>query len=249
MTNLIEYQPGLWLTELELDEAVGFDVRGAVIAGSRRIVVWDSLSHPRDMEPVTRTIIKDQPVTVVYSHADWDHAWGTVGLPYQDIIAHQICLERFEQDVPLTLQEKQKLEPAEWDEVVLLAPTQVFQDELSLDLGNVTLHLSHLPGHTRDCIVGLIPEWGVLLAGDTVETPLPILNEGGPLDLWIAGLEAWAEDSRVRTVIPAHGPLGGRELIQRNLKYLKGLRQGQSEVSGQLTDFYQKVHQANLRNA
>jgi glyoxylase-like metal-dependent hydrolase (beta-lactamase superfamily II) len=248
MTVLTEYQVGLWLTELELGQEVGFDVRGAVIFGSERVVVWDTLSHPRDMLSVAQ-MVKDTPLTVVYSHADWDHAWGTAGLPYQEIIAHQTCLERFNEDVPVTLQEKQNTQPGEWDEVVLVAPTQVFQDELTLDLGDVTLVLSHLPGHTRDCIVGLIPAWGVLLAGDTVETPFPILNESGFLDVWLARLETWANDPRVRSVIPAHGPLGGRELIQQNLKYLRGLYAESSEIPTNLSDFYGEVHQANLRNA
>lgn len=249
MTDLKEYQPGLWLTELELDEDVGFDVRGAVIIGSERTVVWDTLSHPRDMQPVIRMIAADKPLSVVYTHADWDHVWGTANLPYQEIVAHQICLERFGQDVPQILQEKQTSQPGQWDEVVLIPPTQVFQDELTLDLGDITLLLRHLPGHTWDCLVGLIPEWGILLAGDTVETPLPILNKGGPLDRWIAGLEAWAVDSRVQTVIPAHGPLGGGELIRRNIKYLRGLGSEQSEVPENLTDFYREVHRANLQNA
>lgn len=249
MTTLKEYQAGLWLTELELGSDVGFDVRGAVILGSERAVVWDTLSHPRDMLPIA-PLVKDKPLTVVYSHADWDHAWGTAGLPsYQEVVAHQACLERFKQDVPITLQEKQSAQPGEWAEVVLVPPTRVFQDELTLDLGDITLVLSHLPGHTLDCLVGFIPAWGVLLAGDTVETPFPILNEGEFLDIWLARLETWANDPRVHNVIPAHGPLAGRELIQRNLKYLQGLYQASSEIPTNLSDFYREVHQANLRHA
>jgi glyoxylase-like metal-dependent hydrolase (beta-lactamase superfamily II) len=248
MTILKEYQGGLWLTELALGQEVGFDVRGAVIVGSERVVVWDTLSHPRDMLPVM-PLVQDKPLTVVYSHADWDHVWGTAGLPYQEIVAHQACLERFKQDVPLTLQEKQSTQPGEWDEVVLVAPTRILQEELILDLGDVTLALYYLPGHTHDCIVGLIPAWGVLLAGDTVETPFPILYEGGPLDTWIVRLETWADDPRVQHVIPSHGPVGGRELIQRNVKYLQSLYETSSEVPADLSDFYRKVHQANRDNA
>ncbi|WP_410961792.1 hypothetical protein, partial [Salmonella sp. SAL4359] len=69
------------------------------------------------------------------------------------------------------------------------------------------------------------------------------------LDIWLARLETWANDPRVHSVIPAHGPIGGRELIQRNLKYLQGLYKASSEISTNLSDFYREVHQANLRHA
>lgn len=247
MTTLYEYHPGLWLTELVLEDE-GIAVRGAVILGSERAVVWDSLSHPRNMQPVL-PLVRGHPLTVVYSHADWDHAWGTAGLPYERVAAHEVCLERFALDVPTTLHQKQAAQPGVWDDVVLVPPTEVFLDALTLDLGGVTLALHALPGHTHDCIVGLIPEWGVLLAGDTVETPLPVINEDSPLNHWIAGLAMWAEDPRVRIVIPSHGTIGGRALIRQTLAYLRGLRHGSRAAPEDLDDFYREAHESNVEYA
>lgn len=246
MLALQEFRPNLWLTELNLKD---FAVRCAVIMGDQQVVVWDTLSHPRDMEPIL-PLLGDKALVIVYTHADWDHIWGTVGLPYvgKTIIGQAACLARFSTDAPTKLQEMQAAEPGQWDEVVLIAPTTTFQAEASLDLGGVTLTLHHLPGHTEDCIVGFIPEWGILLAGDTVETPLPVVPADSPLDQWIATLETWAQDQRVQTVIPAHGVIGGRELIERNLAYLRALREGRlPDVPGDLDDFYRETHAANLR--
>ncbi|MFN8490366.1 MAG: MBL fold metallo-hydrolase [Caldilineaceae bacterium] len=245
MLALQEFRPNLWLTELDLKD---FAVRGAVIVGDQRAVVWDTLSHPRDMTPVL-PLIGDKELVIVYTHADWDHVWGTAGLPYaaKTIIGQTQCLARFAADVPTKLQEMQAVEPGQWDEVELIAPTTTFQDELSLALGGVTLTLHYLPGHTEDCIVGFIPEWGVLLAGDTVETPLPVVPTDSPLDQWLAALEMWAQNPRVQTVIPAHGMIGGRELIERNIAYLHALREGRPpDVSGELDDFYRETHAANI---
>src|SRR4051794_19672829 len=75
MITLTEFRPGLWLTELALAD---FDVRGAVIIGQQRAVVWDTLSRPSDMTPV-QALIGNQALSIVYSHADWDHVWGTAG--------------------------------------------------------------------------------------------------------------------------------------------------------------------------
>jgi glyoxylase-like metal-dependent hydrolase (beta-lactamase superfamily II) len=150
--------------------------------------------------------------------------------------------------VPVTLREKQAAEPVAWDDVRLVAPNRVFETETSVELGSMTVTLHHLTGHTQDCCVAFVPERGLLLMGDASETPLPVVPEGCPLDEWISGLERWVGDSRVRTVVPAHGAIGGREILQRNIHYLQGLRDGHPvAVSEPLSDFYRRTHESNLR--
>lgn len=246
MTLLKELQPGLWLTELQLEE---FDVRGVVLLGSERAVVWDTLSHPRDMGGVPE-LVGGRPVTIVYSHADWDHVWGTAGLPPGEVVAHAACLERFSDDVPATLDKKLGERPDLWTDVRLIPPSRTFESELTLDLGDLWLVIHHLPGHTRDCCVGFVPERGLLLMGDTVETPFPVINEAGALEIWIDRLEEWAGDDRVRTVIPAHGPIGGREILRNTIHYLKTLQSGgEPQVPATLTAFYRETHENNRRLA
>ncbi|MCI0615307.1 hypothetical protein L0244_20130, partial [bacterium] len=145
------------------------------------------------------------------------------------------------------LREKLIAQPADWDAVVLVPPTLTIEDEMELTLGNISVYLHHLPGHTLDCIVGFIPEWGILLAGDTVETPLPVINADSPIEKWIAGLQRWESDARVQHVIPAHGKIGGRELLRQNIDYLQKLLAGiPPTVPDDLDDFYRKTHQNNL---
>ena len=235
----------IWSTRVALGE---YDVRGALVLGATKALVWDTLARPRD----TRTylpFIGTRELVIVYSHADWDHIWGTAGLPYAGvrIIAHDRCRERFATEVGETLAAKQRDEPGRWDDVVLVEPTETFSCEHSVDLGGMTVTLSHLPGHTRDCIVGFIPERGLLLAGDTVETPCPVVPADAPLDEWIAALQRWETDERVRSVIPAHGPIGGREILSRNIAYLEALRNGRPiEPTGTLTPFYRQTHANNV---
>jgi glyoxylase-like metal-dependent hydrolase (beta-lactamase superfamily II) len=248
MTTLKEFRPGLLLTEASLDD---FDVRGAVISGDNYTVVWDSLSHPRDMQPVL-PLLAQKHCVLVYTHADWDHIWGTAGLPDHDktIIAHWLSMARFEEEAPGELRAKQIAQPGAWDDVVLVPPTLTIEDGFELTLGNISVHLHHLPGHTLDCLVGFIPQWGILLAGDTVETPLPVINADSPIGQWIAGLEKWESDERVQHVIPAHGKIGGRELLRQNIDYLQNLLAGISPaVPDNLDDFYREAHRNNLRHA
>jgi glyoxylase-like metal-dependent hydrolase (beta-lactamase superfamily II) len=236
----------VWLTRVSLDE---YDVRGALVLGRARAVIWDTLSRPRDMRPFV-PLIGGRELVVVYSHADWDHIWGTAGLDYANvrILAHHACADRFTADVPGVLAEKQRSQPGAWDDVVLVPPTETFVDQCSVDLGGITLTLSHLPGHTADCIVGLIPEQGILLAGDTVETPFPVVPADSPLDDWIGRLREWSADDRVRLVLPAHGRIGSRTLIQHNVDYLEALRDRRPRLPNEtLTAFYRDTHQANMQ--
>jgi glyoxylase-like metal-dependent hydrolase (beta-lactamase superfamily II) len=231
-------------TEVALGE---YDVRGVLLVGEGRAVVWDTLSRPSDMSHWI-PLIGDREVVVVYSHADWDHVWGTAGLPLERavIMGHRACQARFTADVPQTLRERRLAEPGAWDEVVLIAPDTVFDGDSVVALGSMTLELHHLPGHTPDTIVGFVPEQGLLLAGDTAETPFPVVPSDSPLAAWIEGLGRWERDQRVRTVVPAHGPMGGVEILKRNIRYLQALLDGRPlPVTEPLTDFYRKTHESN----
>lgn len=214
--------PGLHLLETEVED---FDVRAAVLTGSERAVVWDTLAHPSQMEGVA-ALIGALPVTVVYSHADWDHAWGTIALAsVEAVVAQEAALERFASDVPEELRARREREPRVWDAVRLIPPDVTFAERHTIHLGGATLELHALPGHTPDSIVGWIPEWGVLLAGDAVETPRPVVNDRAAVPGWIAALRRWCADGRVRVVVPSHGGVGGLELVHATAARLEELLQ------------------------
>jgi len=246
MGKLRALASGVWCSEVSLRE---YDVRGALVVGTAGALVWDTLSCPRNVAGY-HPLIGNRALTIVYSHADWDHVWGTGGLPYRRaaIVGHRSCLERFAEDVPETLAAMRRSEPGPWDDVELVPPTKVFDDELVVNLGGIGVSLHHLPGHTRDCCVAFVPERGLLLTGDTAETPFPVVPAGAPLESWINRLERWERDGRVRTVVPAHGPVGDRSILRDNLRYLSGLRDGRPVgVPSTLTSFYRSTHASNLR--
>ncbi|MEW5984985.1 MAG: MBL fold metallo-hydrolase [Acidobacteriota bacterium] len=246
MAAITRIDDGVWACEVALDD---YRVRGALVLGRRRALVWDTLSHPRDMA-AWLPLIAPLDLVIVYSHADWDHIWGTAGLPHQraEIVGHRACRARFDADVPATLREKQAAAPGAWDEVTLVPPTMVMDDELEVDLGGVTVELRHLPGHTGDGIVGFVRECGLLLAGDAVETPLPVVPPDAPLAAWIAELERWAAHPGVRAVMPAHGDTGDASVIRRTSAYLRGLQTGRPvDVAEPLDPFYRETHAANVR--
>ena len=248
MRQILELQPNLHVLEVALP---GYAVRSVIIIGERNAVVWDTLTGPKDMAAL-EPVIGSMPFHVVYSHADWDHIWGTNGFPRApvDIIGHAECLRRFNDDVPVTLSDMQLAEPGKWDGIELTPPNLVFRSCMSLDLGGITLDLHHLPGHSADCIVGWIPEWGVLLGGDAIETPLPVVNDPNLLGAWLDALENWANNSDVQRSIPAHGSIEGRESLDSTVDYLRRLNCGDDiEIATDIDAFYQQAHQKNLQLA
>ncbi|HSG09831.1 MAG TPA: MBL fold metallo-hydrolase [Longimicrobiales bacterium] len=223
-----------------------FDVRAVVLVGDTRAVLWDTLAHPGHMAAV-EALVGALPVTVVYSHADWDHAWGTCGLDRVDeVVAHEFAAHRFRTDVPEELKRRRTAAPDEWADVVLVPPGRTFRTRLTLDLGGASLDLHPLPGHTPDCLVGFVPEWGVLLAGDTVETPLPVVNDGAAVAGWVARLRQWIATPGFDTVVPSHGRTGGLELLQETAAYLEGLGTNAPPPGEALTSFYDETHRRNV---
>lgn len=242
--TLTQLNPQTWTNDIVLDE---YDVRGVLLRGTERTVIWDTLSHPDDMLAYLPLLSQKQALDIVYSHADWDHIWGTGSLPHETarIIGQTHCLERFSLDVPHKLEKMAAVE-TRYQAVELIPPTVAFEKTFTIDLGGLTLELHHLPGHTQDCLVAFVPEYGLLLAGDTVETPFPVIAPDSPVPAWVAELRRWADDDRVQTVIPSHGPIGGRELIQNNITYLQAIVDGEPLVpEGALEPFYVETHQAN----
>lgn len=229
-------------------DAGDFSVRSVLIQGHKFCLVWDTLTHPRDMAPFVDACTRQQCL-VVYSHADWDHIQGTSALGSALVIGHRDCAQRFEGDVRQTLAELQAKDARKWNEVTLIPPDITFDRHLDLDLGGITASLHALPGHTPDSIVAFIPDMKLLLAGDAVELPCPCVPPGCDVETWIRGLQRWREHAGVHTIIPAHGPSGGKEILDHTIAYLKGLRSGAPlPLPEDAPPFYASTHRDNLRN-
>lgn len=225
-----------------------FSVRSVLVQGKKFSLVFDTLTHPRDMAGFADTC-GEQPRFVVYSHADWDHIQGTAALGNALVIGQRECGMRFLGEAQQTLAEFQAKEPDKWEAVRLIPPDITFDRHLDLDLGGLTVSLHALPGHTQDSIVAFIPGMELLLAGDTVELPCPCVPAGCNLDKWVRSLTRWREHAGVRTIIPSHGPSGGKEILDRAIDYLNGLRQGTPcPLPEDAPPFYVKTHEDNLRN-
>ncbi len=229
-------------------DAGSFSVRSIMLQGSRSCLVWDTLTHPRDMAAFAEAC-RGSNCLAAYSHADWDHVQGTAGLASPLIVGHAESVKRFAGEAQSTLDELRTANPEAWADVLLIPPDITFDCRLDLHLGGLTVELHALTGHTPDSIVAFVPELRLLLAGDTVELPCPCVPPDCDLDGWISALEGWRSHPGVETVIPSHGPCGGREIISGTLAYLQALAGGRPQpIPGDASAFYVSTHRDNLRN-
>lgn len=245
--TIIEDGEGIYLAERALEgEYEGMLVRSAFLLGEHWSLVLDTLTSPEDMAPIReRLAAHGRPILVVNTHADWDHAWGNIAFTDNLIIGHRLCAERLRSAAEiLVLSEQREASPGRYENVALVPPALTFEHKLEINLGGMSVHLQHLPGHTADCLLAYVPERRWLFAGDCAEDPIPYLHSG-PLDGWIAGLRSWAAHPGVETVVPAHGAVCGIDLLRANADYLDSLRHDGPAPEIALSEGYIGAHESN----
>jgi glyoxylase-like metal-dependent hydrolase (beta-lactamase superfamily II) len=165
------------------------------------------------------------PVThVVLTHHHSDHALGAGYFSRRgvEVVAHAEAVARMEAEHPMLIAERRKIPavahlfgPAE-----AYAPSRVVSDGFLLEAGGLRLDVFHPGhGHTPGDLCVYAPSLGVLVAGDLVSIGYhPNLEDAS-----VAGMRAALERLRSLpfwTLVPGHGPAGGREGVENQLSYL-----------------------------
>lgn len=198
----------------ELDLTVG------LVVGDTGCLVVDSrgdVAQGTELADAVRGITP-LPWTLVYTHAHFDHCFGTTPFLPCDVWAHEGCTadlaangETARQQWIASYRAEGKPEIVEaLERTTITPPNRVLRDEVDLDLGGRSVRLAHPgPGHTDHDVVVHVPDAGVVFAGDLVEHgPHGWTAESfGPdahVRRWPAALDAvLALEPRV--VVPGHG--------------------------------------------
>lgn len=206
-------------------EALGYQISCALLLTRDLSILIDTLLGPADMGPVKQLLSshgRGRPLVIVNTHYHWDHVWGNCAFPGTTVIGHALCRELLWKEGPAELTSYHpRIRDAGPVEIAL--PTVTFADRLVLHGGDMTVELRHTPGHTADSIVAYVPEEELLLAGDTVEYPFPLLEWPGDAGHAADYLQQLGELERlaVRTVIPGHGPVSDARLVRANTRYVQ----------------------------
>ncbi len=181
------------------DGAYSLGVASYAIVSGAEALVYDthiSFDHARAIRShlaglgVTR-------IRVVLSHWHTDHIAGNAGFIDCPILSNKLTRN--------TLIEKRKV-LAEKDPPInpVVMPTETFEGETVLEVGDITVTLMQFDIHSADGTVLLLPHLGVLLAGDTLEDTVTYISEPEYTARHIAELDRLAALKFAR-ILPNHG--------------------------------------------
>ena len=106
---------------------------------------------------------------------------------------------------------------AEIDALRIPLPLIAFDSRLTLDMGDATFHLEYVGGHSPGTILTYLPEAKAVFTGDNVEGQFPYFGQGRFHD-WKKILYKIL-DMDVDLVVPGHGPVGGKEMVEAYIDF------------------------------
>jgi cyclase len=197
---------------------------GVVVTPEGAIVI-DTLPFPSETQEMVDFITHCSPRGVRYlilTHYHADHVYGMSYFRGAEMIAHARCRHLLTERTLPGL-EATKAHTAELGAVEIWLPGLVFENgDLTLRLGDKTLQLLHLPGHSEDLVAVYIKDDKVLFASDAV-MPVPHIVDGAPAPM-IESLRR-IEAMNTEMIVQGHGELILRGEINgalsSNIKYLE----------------------------
>ena len=198
-------------------------VTAGVIVTSEGAVVVDTLPFPQETRELL-TFIQKRGLRVPYvmnTHSHSDHVNGSYLFEEADLVAHRRCRAILRKHGERVLEEA-KAETSEVAEVQLRLPSITFDQEATLRLGDRTMQLIPLPGHTADSIGVYVEEDKMLFAGDAV-MPVPYIV-GGDRIAMIDSLHLIRQLS-LENIVQGHGDIILRgeveEVLDTSILYLE----------------------------
>lgn len=222
---------------LQPDGSWGWSNSG-LITGSGTSLMVDTLfdlALTQEMLDGIQSVTDTYPLrTLVNTHSDGDHVFGNELLAARDveIVASTAAAELMTQAAVDGLTAMKKLpgaigdfarhifSPFEFGGITATGPTRTFTGAESLDVGGREVRLIQVgPAHTAGDTLVHVPDTRVLYAGDILFVGGTPIAWAGPIDRWIAALDQIL-DMDVRTIVPGHGPVSGKDEVRAMRDYL-----------------------------
>jgi len=172
----------------------------AIVEG-KEAIVYDahiSLAHARMIRKAL-TAAGVAEFRVVLSHWHADHVAGNEVFEDCEIIANGLTAKAL-------AEHRREFEEGGRDPPIkpLVMPNRSFDGELVLKLGGTTVELRHADIHSHDGTVMLLPDAGILFAGDTLEDPITFVAEPDRLETHLKDLERMS-GWKFGRILPNHG--------------------------------------------
>lgn len=201
------------------------------VVGDDAILVVDTFVSERRSRWLHHAVAKSRAelgessdTTVALTHAHGDHANGAY--LFENDGARVIASRGAEHEACLGVQRFPSfLTETPWGEVRMPTHIEIIEAATTIELGGFEVGL--LPctrtAHTAGDMAATGPN-DVLWAGDLVWNGVTPLSAQGSVQGWLDTLTDLATVNH-RIIVPGHGPVGGRELLECTAEYLRWLRE------------------------
>ncbi|HTT81187.1 MAG TPA: MBL fold metallo-hydrolase [Stellaceae bacterium] len=189
-------------------------------------VMIDSPQQPIDAVRWRERLEEKAPIRyLINTEPHGDHIAGNAYFPGITVVGQvklQECFERYLNAFGSPDEKRERFKQLDPDSVFLVGhpdypasnpPTMTFTDALTLNVGDHTFNIIHMPGHTAPQTSIHVPEEGVVFTGDNVfHKCRSWLQECDPWE-WLAALDRIAALD-VETIVPGHGEPCGKAYLK-----------------------------------
>lgn len=195
------------------------------------VFMIDTPQQPRDAVRWREELERHGPIRhLVNTEPHVDHIMGNSFFPGVEVIGQTGMLPRYEDTIPRMQSDERREAMIENDpdSVWLLdhpayppnPPTRLFEDELTVQLGDHTVQIIHMPGHTAPQTGVLLPEEGVLFTGDNIFHQVKtFVQEADPWQ-WIETLNR-IDGLDVEVIVPGHGEPCDRSYLRDQIQVIE----------------------------
>lgn len=199
-----------------------------LIVGDSSVLVIDALAAPMHAAAFVDAIrtVTDKPFRhLVNTHHHSDHVNGNQYFPGAEIVGHPYCRDEVVKMVP---------GPAKWpkrdgwsdgtEDRIILPPTTTVDGTLTYYYGKTIVQiLPMVPAHSFGDLVVYLPQHKILFAGDVAFFYVAPFCQNAHPSRWIEWCRT-IEGMDVATIVPGHGPIGGKHELAEMRGYLERLK-------------------------
>lgn len=199
-----------------------------LVVGTDGALVVDTGSSPaqgRAVRGLAEAVAGTVPLThVAVTHSHGDHLFGLAAFADLATWGHRGLGDALTRMPPSSAE----LAALGMDADDITLPDNTLSLAATLDLGGLRAELVHFgPGHTTSDLVVIVPERGVVFAGDLLESAaFPSVGPDSVLDSWPRTLDGTLGTLRATSVVvPGHGPVmdqAGAFIQRAELAWLGG---------------------------
>ena len=227
-TGLIEVGDGCY----GYIQSGGLNISNAgLVVGPQSCLVIDTLYVRPMTEAFKRSIRKvtKEPVRqIVCTHHHADHTlglnWFADDIP---VIAHRFMRERMI-ETGLDLAHYRRVNPeyaAHLHDLEQRLPTQTYEGSMTLYLGDRRVELHNLGhAHSKGDTIVYLPAERVLFSGDFCFNFVTPATFDAHIGNWIRTAGRILKTFPIKTIVPGHGPVGDRRVLEEMVGYLKLVR-------------------------